>query len=337
LKSTLRRVFSAVAAAFPNSLLRRWLTWATRDLCIALCFHRVGNNRRSTDPLPELTVTPLVLDELLAFLTGALPRAPAQLFLCFDDGYADAVGYAAARAPLHPSVQWLFFVWPEMIERRAGFRWDLFETTFSNPRDRAALDSFLARDLDVAAENQRPELRRLGDDKAFALATATDLARLASLSNVALGNHTNCHFRFTDLRPAEVEQELRRSTEDFERLLGTCRHFAFPFGIPGADFTPAHARLVNDVSLALCWSTEQRPFRPDEIVPGAVLPRLTVYQFGNVKAMVMKICLLATLFRRKLRFSPLPGFHTASRAPEAHRPSTGHVTNVFPDVKAPSR
>jgi peptidoglycan/xylan/chitin deacetylase (PgdA/CDA1 family) len=306
-KRALRRVFSALAAALPTSLLRRWFTWSTKDLCIALCFHRVSGQKRPTDPQPELTVAPPVLDQLIGFLAGGMPTSPAQLFVCFDDGYADAVPYVATRAPLHPSVQWLFFVCPEKLEKRAGFRWDLFEA--SGKRDPAALGSFLSESLDPGRENDRPELRQLGDHRAFALATVADFVRIATLSNVALGNHTNCHFRLTELRPEQVEQELRRSTADFERLLGTCRHFAFPFGMPGTDFTDAHTRLVNSIRSVFSWSVEQRPFTRDEIVPGAVLPRLTVYQFGNVKAMVLKICVLATLFRRKRRFTVISSPH----------------------------
>jgi len=97
--------------------LRRWLAWSIRDLCIALCFHRVSAQKRTTDPQPELTVAPELLDDLLAFLTSSMPVAAAQLFLCFDDGYADAANYVAARAPLHSSVQWLFFVCPEKTEK----------------------------------------------------------------------------------------------------------------------------------------------------------------------------------------------------------------------------
>jgi hypothetical protein len=129
-------------------------------------------------------------------------------------------------------------------------------------------------------------------------------AELGSLRNVGLGNHTNCHFRLTALPKDQAERELRGSTADFERLWGTCRHFAFPFGTPIQDFTTDHVRTINQARPVLSWSTQQRPFRPSEIAPGAVLPRFTVYQFGNVKAMVMKICLLSTLSRRHLVGAP---------------------------------
>jgi hypothetical protein len=297
-KRKLRRLFSAAAAFFPISLLRRWLAWSVRDLCIALCFHRVSAQKRATDPQPELTVAPEVLDELLAFLTSSMPVAPAQLFLCFDDGYADAANYVAARAPFHSSVQWLFFVCPEKTEKRAGFRWDLFEATTGGQKCGANLDSFLDADLDIDAENRRPELRRIAESGDFRLATVTECAQLESLRNVSLGNHTNCHFRLTALSKEQAERELRASTSDFERLWGACRHFAFPFGGPIQDFTTDHVQIINQARPVLSWSTQQRPFRPAEIAPGVVLPRFTVYQFGNVKAMVMKICLLSTLFRR---------------------------------------
>jgi len=303
-KRELRKLFTIAAAFVPTGLLRRWLVWAIRDLCIALCFHRVSAKKRATDPQPELTVAPALLDELLTFLTGSMPAAPTQLFFCFDDGYADAARYVAARAPVHPSVQWLFFVCPEKIEKRAGFRWDLFEATQNGQKRRGDLDSFLDADLDINAENGRPELRRLAQGDTFPLATVSECAQLGCLRNVSLGNHTNCHFRLTVLPKDQAEKELRCSTTDFERLWGICRHFAFPFGAPLEDFTTDHVRMINEARSLLIWSTEQRPFRPEEMAPGAVLPRLTVYQFGNVKAMVLKICLRSTLFRRKMRFSP---------------------------------
>jgi hypothetical protein len=141
-KRHLRWLFSAAAAFFPVAWLRRWLAWSIRDLCLALCFHRVSAQKRPSDPQPELTVAPEVLDELLAFLTSSMPIAPAQLFLCFDDGYADAANYVASRALLHSSVQWLFFVCPEKTEKRAGFRWDLYEATREGQKRGIGLDSW---------------------------------------------------------------------------------------------------------------------------------------------------------------------------------------------------
>jgi len=254
-----------------------------------------------------LTVTPEVLDELLAMLKGPAQTAPAQLFLCFDDGYADAAAYVAKRAPLNPSVRWLFFVCPEKIERRAGFRGDLFELTATVPTDRVALENFLPNNFDILGENQRSELQRLGNHENFALATAIECARLGSLENVTLGNHTNCHFRLTELTSAAAEQELRTSIEAFERLFGPCRHIAFPFGAPDDDFTPGHVAFATSLRQLLCWSTEQRPFRPDELTSGAVLPRFTLYQFPNTKAMITKICLLSTFFRLRERLGGLLG------------------------------
>lgn len=295
MKRTLRRLFSALATLVPGSLLRRWLRWATRGLCVALCFHRVNRERRGTDLLPELTVAPDTLDQLLALLSDGMQKGSSQLFFCFDDGYADAAVYVAQRAPRHPWVRWLYFVCPEKIERRVGFRTDLAEI-MAGMSDGAA-PAVSARQLDVAKENQRPELQKLGDSEMFSLASVAQCAQLATIENVALGNHTNCHFRLTELTPAAAEQELRNSTETFERLFGPCRHLAFPFGTPGHDFNADHVRLATGIRPLICWSTEQRPFKPDELSAGAVIPRFTVYQFANIKAMVTKICALSTLFR----------------------------------------
>lgn len=327
MKRQLRRLFSAAAALVPLALLKRWLAWSTRDLCVALCFHRVSVQKRATDPQPDLTVAPELLDELLAFLTRSMPAAPAQLFFCFDDGYADAAQYVAARAPVHSSVQWLFFVCPEKTEKRAGFRWDLYEANAAAQSRRADLDSFLDQDLDIDTENRRPELQQIAQSATFPLATVSECAQLASFKNVSLGNHTNCHFRLTALPGDQAERELKASTADFERLWGRCRHFAFPFGAPVQDFTADHVRIVNQARPVLSWSTQQRPFRPAEIASGAVLPRFTVYQFGNVKAMVIKICVLSTLFRRKIRFSARKitlggaGFPATYAAPVKHSPA----------------
>ena len=317
MKRLLRRLFSAAVTVLPMGLLRRWLAWSTRDLCLALCFHRVGAQKRAADPYPELTTPTAVLDELLSSLTRSVPRAPAQVFLCFDDGYADAAKYIASRAAAYPAVDWLFFVCPQKTEQRAVFRWNLYEATAAGPRSRAELDRSLDAGLDIDSENGRPELRRVAEGDTFQLATVGECSSLTALRNVSLGNHTNCHFRLTALPLEQARRELKNSIADFERLWGTCRHLAFPFGAPIADFTEDHVKIINQLRPMLTWSTQQRLFSPEEIAAGNVLPRLTVYQFGNVKAMLTKICVLATLARRRKR-------QAASRAEIAlGQPRTG--------------
>jgi peptidoglycan/xylan/chitin deacetylase (PgdA/CDA1 family) len=241
---------------------------------LALCFHRVANDRREGELLPKLTMPEAQIDRLVEFVLEAGGRRERWLTVSFDDGYRDAAEYVLSRAPRFPQIEWLFFVCPEKTEAQAGFRWDLAETL----RSRAGLDddSIIFPPVDLASENCREELRRLAADPRFALADVDLCRRIQRLPNASLGNHTNVHHRPVLLGIDDYRAEYERSTQDFRRLFGEPRHFAFPFGVPEVDFGPEHVEVLRRIGSFEIWSTEPRPYHPAERDRGAVLPRFAV-------------------------------------------------------------
>ncbi|GAC1345386.1 MAG: hypothetical protein NVSMB23_21460 [Myxococcales bacterium] len=242
---------------------------------VALCFHRVAAQRRQGELRPKLTMPPAEIDRLIAFIAEAVAREPRALTVSFDDGYRDSAEYVLSRAPRLPGVEWLFFLCPEKTERRAGFRWDLAETRRQAAPD-LDVDEVLFAPVDLAAENQRAELLRLPAEPGFEMADLALCRELQRLPNVALGNHSNVHHRPALMTDAQFRAECEASTRDFARLFGPPAHFAFPFGVPGHDFTAAHVAALRSAGTFLLWSTEPRPHRASERAAGAVLPRFAV-------------------------------------------------------------
>lgn len=284
------QVLRTLARADDRTLLLA-LRRALGERSVALCFHRVLNGpRRKGELRPKLSMPSAEIDALL----GAVQTAcRGKLTVSFDDGYRDSAEYILSRAGRHPDVEWLFFLCPQKTERRAGFRWDLAER-------RADLDpeETLAAPVDLAAENDRADLRGLADDLAE-LALCREVQRLP---NAMLGNHTNVHHRLTLLSPAEPE--LLQSTRDFERLFGPQRHFAFPFGVPGVDYSAAHVGALRALGTQTIWSTEPRPYSAGERFDGAVLPRFAVDGTRTWKETVAQIAIHA-LRTRVLPPAPL--------------------------------
>lgn len=210
----------------------------------------------------SMTIAPGVLDALLELLRGAKPRGDRPwLTVSFDDGYDDAAEYVKSRAPNYPDVEWLVFVCPEKTEKRVGFQWDNHGS---------------------------------GEE----LAHVEALRALGRLPNVKLGNHTNSHRRQVLLSQEEAKAEYATSRADFMRLFGPQRHFAFPFGTPDREYELRHVELLRRLDPeTLIWSTETRPYLPEERNPGAVLPRFSVDGTWTCHQVAFWISALALRFR----------------------------------------
>jgi peptidoglycan/xylan/chitin deacetylase (PgdA/CDA1 family) len=273
-RPTLLSLSTRAGRSLPTALLRRLAGQALAPFHVALCLHRVAPRRRPTDWQPALTHEPGELDAAVELLLSARPpHGDRWLTLAFDDGYVDSLEYIATRAPRFPDVDFRFFICPAKVERRAGFRWDLVERALARGVPRAEALSLLDAPVDLATENDRADLRALGDDPDFRLATVDQLRQLQSLPNVLLGPHTNVHLRATALPDDVVREEYRQSVADFTRLFGPPREVAFPFGTPAHEFDARHVEMWRALGDFPVWTTEPRPFRPEERQPRAVLPR----------------------------------------------------------------
>ncbi len=223
-------------------------------------------------------------------------------FICCGSGllagrYQDAAHYVDSRAPRFQNIRFFFNVCPEKLEHRAGFRWDLIEAQrVTKPPADVLWDG-----ADVGHENHRQELRNLGDAPQFRLATVEEVRQLTRHENVALGNHTNCHFPLSRLSDAALNHELEASTATFERLFGKTRHFAFPFGYPNMHFGMREVMALRAMNTEHIWCTRESPYAKSWSRPGAVLPRIQLLGTWTVKHMLLWIVQRSAVYRvRKL-------------------------------------
>ncbi len=232
---------------------------------------------RASDWQPGLNMPPAELDKLLELLVWSQPgRRDRWLTVSFDDGYADSADYIRTRAPNFPEVDFTFFVCPGKLEARTGFRWDLAEEALKAGHARPVAVALTEAQVDAEQENAREDLRELATKRDYALATVEATKALLRFSNVQLGNHTNLHLSAARLPDDVVRSDYASSKEQFERLFGPMQQFAFPYGTPVHHFAQRHVDMLRALGQFEIWTTEARPYRPDERKPGAVLPRFPV-------------------------------------------------------------
>jgi hypothetical protein len=315
-----RRAILPLSNLLPEALLRPLLRWSLGETRVALCLHRVSSHRLG-DSL--LTIHPREIDRFIEMALRARPGKP-WLTICFDDGYADAAEYVKMRAPRFPSVEWLFFVCPEKVEQRAGFRWDLGEHGAARRSGRTATT---LGPIDIDSENSRPDLKAVARRADYRLADVATCRDLAGLPNLQLGNHTNCHYWQMLFGAEEASKEYENSARDFRRLFGVQQHFAFPFGTPELEFSATHVRLLRRLGSFLIWSTEARPYRAWERVPGAVLPRFSVDGSWTSSEIALWIAACAVRYRVRGTRHKYP---LTSEATASHPPSLPGATGTWP-------
>ena len=283
----------------PDFALRLLLRAALGDRGVALCLHRVGGEPWLIDArMAPTTMAADRIDRLIEILLASRPAARTPwLTVTFDDGYDDAASYVASRAPRYPQVEFLFFVCPEKTSRGIGFRWDAVDEAVRRGRSLGdAVDVFRSAP-DVLLENEREELRDLGRQPRYRLADVDTLRALARWPNVALGNHTNGHFKQVTLTDEQAGVEYVRSSEEYARLFGPQEHFAFPFGTPVIDVEERHVKLIRALGPLLLWSTESRPYERPERRSGAVLPRFPIDGTRDERQLATEIAARSVSYR----------------------------------------
>jgi peptidoglycan/xylan/chitin deacetylase (PgdA/CDA1 family) len=125
-------------------------------------------------------------------------------------------------------------------------------------------------------ERYRPELVRRLLDELWAVVPATRADVLADLDlyltwdevraleerRISFGSHTATHPNLRGLQPAEVDDELERSTAAMERELGACRSFAYPFGFTDDAVTAeVESRGFSSVMIVGGTNYGARPLR----------------------------------------------------------------------------
>jgi hypothetical protein len=280
--------------SIPVPVLRVLLGRVLEGTRVAICLHRVDDGSRGASTAMETVIHPNELDQLLGILIASRPSAATPwLMVCFDDGYADAAEYVESRLARFPGVRWVFFVCPEKLKKRAGFRWDL----------QASEAEVMAPPFDVRTENDRADLRALGDRPDCRLMTIEECRKMALHPSVTLGNHTNCHFMQTQIPLDDSRYDMEVSRREFEELFGRTDHFAFPFGTPQKEFGEEHVRLAKGLGYKYVWSVDRRPYLPEE---QGVLPRYPIFGTWPATKTALAILLQAAKWRWRSRGVELP-------------------------------
>lgn len=282
----------------PRPALELSVGAALAGLGVSLCLHRVGETRRASDWQPGLCIPPSTLDDLVELLLSRRPGSSANwLSLSFDDGYRDAAEYVRTRAARFPAVEFFFFVCPQKVEGRAGFRWDLVEQRLKGGVPRATALELLAEPHVVEWENARDDLHGLADERDFAMVDLAEVRALAAMPNVIVGNHSTMHASPKSLSNDVAEADYRTSRDDFERLIGPQKHFAFPFGTPRHHIEQRHVDVLRGLGDFMVWTTEARPYRLSERKPGAVLPRFPIDGLKPATELAASIAARSVAFR----------------------------------------
>jgi len=257
---------------------------------LVLIYHRV---LEAPDPMRSRTVqapvfaaqmdlvascfTVLPLSEALARLEArSLP--PRALSVTFDDGYADNLTVAApimcergvpatvfvATAYLDGGVMFNDAITEAM--RNAPSRFDLSDLGLGvlELGDELVRRSAIARLIGEIKYRPAAERRALAME-ILARAGAAPPCHLMMTSaqvrelrdaGVEIGAHTATHPILTRLEPAEARDDIARSRQVLEGLLGDpVRLFAYPNGRPGEDYDVRHVRMVRELGFTAALST----------------------------------------------------------------------------------
>ncbi|MDW8425828.1 MAG: polysaccharide deacetylase family protein [Meiothermus sp.] len=146
-----------------------------------------------------------------------------RVSIVFDDGFLDNLEYAVPLLKKY-SLKATFFISTGFLVRDPVIL-DIFARTFQ-----ATSEDFLDKDA----------LQEL------------------YLSGMGIGAHTHSHRNLLSLPPFEQREELFRSKEMLEDLLGcSVPTLAYPFGVPGKAFDLTTCRIAEEVGFlyagSVCW------------------------------------------------------------------------------------
>jgi len=213
---------------------------------------------------------PVGLDDVLAAREGARPLPPCALLVTFDDGWADnlavaapilaaeaipAVVFVSSDPIADPALSW----WQETLSAvlRQG-RADiptLWRALPDVPGGTDAPADLLSLLLRYGACPPEARLRALqpfepADEGVRDMLTPEDLRTLAG-AGIAIGAHGACHLPLT--RISDPADDLRRSRQDIERLLGQpCLTLSFPHG----RYSAAIAQDAKDMGYRLQFTSD---------------------------------------------------------------------------------
>lgn len=241
--------------------------------------------RRQVEILAQ-RFTPLSLRHFADGLDrGELPER--AVVVTFDDGYANNLSVALPCLRAHGVPASLFVAtdyigsdreyWWDEIERLTcsdanGDRAPVLELAASGATLRADMTDGVAAAKEISLWLQgRPaggvdegleQLRRwaavdgaLPARQTHRPMTLDELRELAGSGDFEIGAHTRRHFRLGAQTPGAQRDEIAGSRDDLKAWLGKePTSFAYPFGNPQNDYTPATVAIVKEVGFELALS-----------------------------------------------------------------------------------
>jgi peptidoglycan/xylan/chitin deacetylase (PgdA/CDA1 family) len=225
----------------------------------------------------------LSLDEMVAALARRTPLPPRAVAVTFDDGYRDnwSEAFPVLRELSCPAT---IFLTAGLIGTHETLWWDKLQYAFQSTRlPPAEVTRILAErhrlpapDFSAAsseglvevlkqvpeAEKQQAVARIAADLGVDAAANTRDRmmsweeARAMVASGlVTMGAHEVTHRNLKHLPLAEAREEISASRRTLERELGTAvDFFAYPFGNPANDYTPAVKEAVREAGFKAAFS-----------------------------------------------------------------------------------
>jgi peptidoglycan/xylan/chitin deacetylase (PgdA/CDA1 family) len=220
-----------------------------------LLYHRV--NQLEPDPW-TLCVSPAHFAEHLEVVCRLSPRPTVT----FDDGYWDNLSNALPILEAH-DVEAHFFITSGAVGRTREMWWDALDHLYaeeesyqreylsfrllSSEEQERELDAmFAARGLSRRA---RPARRMLSE---------SELVRLAAHPLAIIGAHTVTHPVLSQLCVQEQEEEIRKSKQSLEALVGyRLEGFSYPNGME-TDYTTETIHLVQQAGFTYAYSAFER-------------------------------------------------------------------------------
>lgn len=229
--------------------------------------------------------------------------------LTFDDGFRDNCQWAlpilrAAGAPF------TVYVATGFIDRSADPWWMTLEEVIrgsdaihhpdgsatmvpaATPTEKeSAFNSLAAWLQSVSEDEQRSRSAWLArhhgvDVKALVAAAFMDWDEVAVMHSeplVTIGAHTHNHVALARLPRREARHEVVRSADILEHRLGERpRHFAYPYGFPGAVGGRDY-RLLRELGFATSVLTSPGVLRPRDLRMPTALPRISVNGYFQKK------------------------------------------------------
>ena len=226
---------------------------------------------------------PISLGQLSAWLAGESFLPPRPVLLTFDDGHNNNLHHAlpALRKRQMPAACFVVagnlgsrhLTWVEdgydRLMSSAGKEWVTLtgerHVLGTRTEQFAACSRFFRLFQTLSEEEQDQEMENLRsqlpleDDGArfptrFEFLAATEL-RILCENNVEIGAHTMTHPILSTLKSQTAQSEIVGSKLRLEEAAGkSVTAFAYPFGMPGADFTERDKDFVREAGFSLAFS-----------------------------------------------------------------------------------